>query len=496
MMITPENSILVAFVLPLIGAIGIGFSNRWPNLRETVTLITAVLTFCVIFLLLTPVYAGARPEVLLFTLFPGVEVKFIIEPLGILFACIASSLWIITTIYSIGYMRAHHEKNQTRFYMAFAVAISCAIGISFSGNVITLFIFYELLSLSTYPLVTHAGTDDAKKGGRVYLGILLTTSIMFFLPAIIWTLHIAGTLDFTVGGILSDKTSNTVLGVILLLYMFGIGKAALMPFHRWLPAAMIAPTPVSALLHAVAVVKAGVFSVLKISLFIFGFDTLEGLDMTQFLMYLAAATILIASIVAMRQDNLKRRLAYSTISQLSYIVLGAMLATRLGFIGGGMHIATHAFGKITLFFCAGSILVATHKTEISQMRGLGRDMPFTMAAFLIGSLSVIGLPPFGGLWSKWYLALGALDADEILMLAVLMVSSILNVAYLLPIAIRGFFSDPDSSVNNGELDKVPVKLHEAPPSCVAAQSFTATGTLVLFFYSEPIYLLLNSIFIH
>jgi multicomponent Na+:H+ antiporter subunit D len=380
--------------------------------------------------------------------------------------------------------------------MAFAVAISCAIGISFSGNVITLFIFYELLSLSTYPLVTHAGTDDAKKGGRVYLGILLTASIMFFLPAIIWTLHIAGTLDFTVGGILSDKASNTVLGVILLLYLFGIGKAALMPFHRWLPAAMIAPTPVSALLHAVAVVKAGVFSVLKISLFIFGFDTLEGLDMTQFLMYLAAATILIASIVAMRQDNLKRRLAYSTVSQLSYIVLGAMLATRLGFIGGGMHIATHAFGKITLFFCAGSILVATHKTEISQMRGLGRDMPFTMAAFLIGSLSVIGLPPFGGLWSKWYLALGALDADEILMLAVLMVSSILNVAYLLPIAIRGFFSDPDSSVNNGELDKVPVKLHEAPPSCVAAQSFTATGTLVLFFYSEPIYLLLNSIFIH
>ena len=218
--------------------------------------------------------------------------------------------------------------------------------------------------------------------------------------------------------------------------------------------------------------------------------------MTQFLMYLAAATILIASIVAMRQDNLKRRLAYSTVSQLSYIVLGAMLATRLGFIGGGMHIATHAFGKITLFFCAGSILVATHKTEISQMRGLGRDMPFTMAAFLIGSLSIIGFPPFGGLWSKWYLALGALDADEILMLVVLMVSSILNVAYLLPIAIRGFFSDPDSSVNNGELDKDPVKLHEAPPSCVAAQSFTAAGTLVLFFYSEPIYLLLNSIFIH
>ena len=495
-MITPENSILVAFVLPLIGAIGIRFAGRWPNLRELVTLTTAVLTFWLIILLLVPVYAGARPEVLLFTLFPGVEVKFIIEPLGILFACIASSLWIITTIYSIGYMRAHHEKNQTRFYMAFAVAISCAIGISFSGNVITLFIFYELLSLSTYPLVTHAGTDDAKKGGRVYLGILLTTSIMFFLPAIIWTLHIAGTLDFTVGGILSDKTSNTVLGVILLLYMFGIGKAALMPFHRWLPAAMIAPTPVSALLHAVAVVKAGVFSVLKISLFIFGLDTLEGLDMTQFLMYLAAATILIASIVAMRQDNLKRRLAYSTVSQLSYIVLGAMLATRLGFIGGGMHIATHAFGKITLFFCAGSILVATHKTEISQMRGLGRDMPFTMAAFLIGSLSIIGFPPFGGLWSKWYLALGALDADEILMLVVLMVSSILNVAYLLPIAIRGFFSDPDSSVNNGELVKDPVKLQEAPPSCVAAQSFTAAGTLVLFFYSEPIYLLLNSIFIH
>jgi len=256
-----------------------------------------------------------------------------------------------------------------------------------------------------------------------------------------------------------------------------------MPFHRWLPAAMVAPTPVSALLHAVAVVKAGVFAVLKVTVYIFGIDFIAAAGASVWLMWVAAATIILASLVAFTKDNLKARLAYSTVSQLSYVVLGAMLANGWGVIGSGMHIAMHAFGKITLFFCAGAIYVAAHKTEISDMRGLGRAMPITMVAFLIGALSVIGVPPLGGSWSKWYLALGALDAGQILFVALLMVSSLLNIAYLVPIPIRAFFSKPADGSE-------PPRFNEAPAFCVAALSFTAVGCIVLFFLADDVYRLL------
>ncbi|MCP3692916.1 MAG: monovalent cation/H+ antiporter subunit D family protein, partial [Planctomycetaceae bacterium] len=310
----------------------------------------------------------------------------------------------------IGYMRGHHEKHQTRFYVCFALAIFAAMGAAMAENMFTLFIFYEVLTLSTYPLVTHHGTEKARRGGRTYLSILLFTSVSMLLLAMAWTWNLAGTLDFTAGGILSaenlrpGKELTTLgLGALLALYVFGTGKAAVMPFHRWLPAAMVAPTPVSALLHAVAVVKVGVFTVMKVVVYIFGTDLLTSTGVSTWLMYVAGMTILLGSLVALTKDNLKARLAYSTISQLSYIVLGAMLANSYGVVGGSMHIAMHACGKITLFFCAGAIYVAAHKTEISDMRGIGRVMPVTLFAFLLGSISVIGLPPFGGSWSKWYL---------------------------------------------------------------------------------------------
>lgn len=259
-----------------------------------------------------------------------------------------------------------------------------------------------------------------------------------------------------------------------------------MPFHRWLPAAMVAPTPVSALLHAVAVVKAGVFTILKVSVYLFGSGLMITLVVSQWLQYAAAATILLASLVAMRKDNLKARLAYSTISQLGYVVLGALLANASGIIGSAMHIATHAFGKITLFFCAGAILVATHKTEVSQMRGLGRRMPITMTAFLIASLSIIGLPPAGGTWSKWYLAMGTLEAGQLALLAVLMISSLLNIAYLLSIPLRAFFSAPSNeNMSSG--------VREAPLPCLVAIAVTTVGCLVLFFYPEPLYRLASQI---
>ena len=384
-------------------------------------------------------------------------------------------------------MRGNKEQHQTRYYMFFAFSLTATMGIAFAANLLTLFIFYEALTLSTYPLVTHKGTDEARAGGRTYLMILLSTSILFFLLAILLTWQTTGTLDFRVGGILAGRASPTLIGVLLVLFVFGIGKAALMPFHRWLPAAMVAPTPVSALLHAVAVVKAGVFTVLKVAIYIFGIDTLAAIPASRWMAYVAAVTIITASLIALTRDNLKARLAYSTVSQLGYIVLGAMLANRFGVMGGAMHIATHAFGKITLFFCAGAIYVATHKTEVSQLDGLGRRMPITMAAFFLGSLSIIGLPPMGGLWSKWYIARGTLDADNLVLLAVLMVSSLLNIFYLMPIPVRAFFRKP--------AEIAPAEgFREAPWPCLAAIIFSSLGAFALFVYPEPLFRLASALF--
>jgi len=473
-----------ALVIPLAGAVLIATLGRWPNVREAVTLATGVALFWFVASLLPHVLAGTTPGVLMVRLLPGgLSLVLRLEPLGMLFALVASGLWIVTSLYSLGYMRGHGEAHQTRFYVCFAVSICAAMGVALAGNLLTLFLFYEVLTLSTYPLVSHHGTPKAMKGARTYLGILVTTSVAFLLLAVAWTWVLAGTLDFRVGGILAGRASDGVLLVLLALFVFGTGKAALMPVHRWLPAAMVAPTPVSALLHAVAVVKAGVFTIMKVVIYVFGLDLLTTTGISVWLMYAAGFTVIAGSLVAMAQDNLKRRLAYSTVSQLSYIVLGAALANAWGVVGGSMHILMHAFGKITLFFCAGAIYVAAHKTEISDMRGLGRAMPITMTAFLIGALSVIGVPPLGGSWSKWYLALGALDAGQILFVAVLMVSSLLNIAYLVPIPIRAFFSKPADGSD-------PPRFREAPAFCVAALSFTALGCIVLFFLADDVYRLL------
>ena len=369
---TPETAMPLALLVPVAGAFLIWLTGSRPNLREGVTLVTAVTLFVLVLTILPHVMAGQGGQVTLVEMFPGLSLSFAIEPLGATFAVIASFLWIVTSLYSIGYMRGHGEANQTRFYIFFALALASTMGVAFAGNMLTLFTFYEALSVSTYPLVTHSGTPEARRAGRTYLGILLGTSIGFQLFAIGYTWVAAGTLDFKEGGILAGTVSDGVVVALMVLYLFGIGKAALMPFHRWLPAAMVAPTPVSALLHAVAVVKAGVFSVLKVVIYVFGLELLVDTGASLWLAYVAAATIVIASLVAMTKDNLKLRLAYSTVSQLSYVVLGAMLATTAGVVGGAMHIAMHAFGKITLFFCAGAILVASHKTEISEM---GRSGP-------------------------------------------------------------------------------------------------------------------------
>ncbi len=496
-----QDILQLALFVPLFGMFLILLTSKYPNIRDSVSIITSLSLFYLVLNLYDQFSVNLDTEVHWLDILPGLELGFKIEPIGLLFALVASFLWFVTTLYSIGYMRAHNEQNQTRFYAFFALAIASVMAIAFAKNLLTLFIFYEVLTLSTYPLVTHAGTTKAKHGGRVYLGILLSTSIVFFLFAIITSWFVAGTLDFTAGGIFTDNTSTQLLGILLLLFIFGIGKAAIMPFHRWLPAAMVAPTPVSALLHAVAVVKAGVFTVLKVCIYIFGIDTLKTLPSTQFIIYLAGFTILFASIVAMRQDNLKARLAYSTVSQLSYITLGALLATSSAITASTMHIAMHAFGKITLFFCAGAILVAAHKSEISQMRGLGRQMPLTMIAFFIGSLSIIGLPPTGGSWSKWYLMLATIETEQMILMVILMLSSLLNIAYLLPIPIRAFYPGEkyireNDSKENLKINIINNKIKEAPVFSLIAISITTLGCIILFIYPQAMFNLVSTIPLH
>ena len=479
-----ETLMLTTMLLPLAGVIGIISARNNPNVREGITLLTSVI---VAFLVLTIAYRFLNGEEFSLTIaepLPGIAIAFRIESLGVLFSLVAGLLWVVTSIYAIGYMRGHHEKNQTRFYAAFAVAISCTLGIAYADNLFTLFLFYEFLTLSTYPLVTHSGTDKAKHAGRTYLGILLGTSIGFFLLGILITWYVAGTVTFQENGILSGKLDPAWAGILYALFLFGIGKAAVMPFHRWLPAAMVAPTPVSALLHAVAVVKAGVFTLLKVTIYIFGSDFILANDVTGGLVWVAAITILVASMIAMTKDNLKARLAYSTISQLSYIVLGTMLATKSSLIGSAIHIVMHAFSKITLFFAAGAILVVTHKKLVSELDGLGRAMPVTFGAFLIGTLSIIGLPPFGGMWSKWYLGLGTIESGNLLLLGVLMLSSLLNIAYLMPIPIRAFFGKPAGGIAH-------THINEAPKTILLAMIITSVMCIVLFFYSNHFYQLAN-----
>ena len=506
-MMTAADWIALSVATPLAGTILIWMSGSRPNQRELVTVAASIVTFACVLQILPDVLDGGRPALSVLEIVPGLPLAFKVEPLGMMFGLIASFLWIVTSFYSMGYMRdplakpsdgaghrgedghhGHGEANLTRFFMCFAIAISSALAVAFAADMFTLFIAYEALTLSTYPLVTHNQSEEAKRAGRTYLGILMSTSIGLMLIALLWTWQATGTLEFTEGGILRGKIDDGLVVLLLFLYMYGIGKAALMPIHRWLPAAMVAPTPVSALLHAVAVVKAGVFTVLKVIVYIFGADYLRETGASVWLMYAAGATILLASLVALTKDNLKARLAYSTVSQLSYVVLAGALATSFSLIGGAMHIAMHAFGKITLFFCAGAIMVASHKTEISEMRGLGRRMPFTFAAFLVGALSVIGLPPLGGSWSKWYIALGALEADQLAFGAVLMISSLLNVAYLIPVFARGFFG----ARNERESAERP-RLQEAPVFCVVPLWITAIGCFLLFLFADRLYAMLAPI---
>ncbi|ANK92985.1 MULTISPECIES: monovalent cation/H+ antiporter subunit D family protein [Rhizobium] len=431
---------LLAITVAGLAALAVLLLNNRERLRDLVSPLAAVAMFAIVVSMAPTVLAGGTVELRLFEILPGIDFAFRVDALGMVFATVSSLLWIVAAIYSIGYMRHLNEHAQTRFFACFASSLAAAAGGAFAANLFTLVIFYEVLSLVTYPLVYHHEDEEGWRGGRKYLVYLMGASKSALLAALALTYHIAGSLDFVAGGLLArSDVSAALLTVVYFCYLFGFAKAAVMPMHAWLPAAMVAPTPVSALLHAVAVVKMGVFCVLRVVFHVFGTGLVGGLGLGIATAYLASFTILMASVYALTRDDLKARLAYSTVSQLSYIVLGAVLLSPVAMVGGIIHIAAHAFSKITLFFCAGSIYCASGKRNISDMAGIGRRLPWTMGAFFVASLSMIGVPPTAGFVSKWYLAKGALAAGETAFLVVLLVSSILNAAYFLPVSYAAFF---------------------------------------------------------
>jgi multicomponent Na+:H+ antiporter subunit D len=469
-----ELLILLALALPPFSAAVSYAVGRMPDVRETLTLV-ACIGLCVITIsMFMRVGAGDAPEMVVAQPMPGLEIAFRLEPLGALFAVMASVLWAVNSLFSIGYMRGAREANQTRFYMCFALAMLGVMGVAMAANLFTLFIFYEFLTLSTYPLVAHKGNEAARRAGRIYLGTLVGASVVLFLPGIIGVASVAGSTTFTPGGLLSGTTSTVIANVLLLLLVFGAAKAALIPLHGWLPEAMVAPAPVSALLHAVAVVKAGVFTILKISAYIFGPELITALPAATWILWLAAATIVISSLVALSKDDLKARLAWSTVGQLSYITSAAMLPFASGLVAGGLHMVVHAAAKITLFMCAGAIYVATGAAKVSEMGGAGRRMPILFTFLFTASLSVIGLPPMGGMWSKFLLVDASFGSGEWLTATAIIVSSLLSVAYFFPVAFNALFAP--AGVKGPEFTRP----GGAPGAALTAAGVTAIGCLGLF----------------
>ncbi len=471
-MIAPSVSLLpmVAVATPLLVAVLVVVARRAPNVRETCTVVGAVATFGVVAAMLPALLHGRPPEATLFQLAPGVALSLRADAMGMVFALSASFLWILASLYAIGYMRGLGEHKQTRFYASFALCLASTFGLAFSADLLTFFVFYELLTVATYPLVIHKESGEALAAGRRYLAYLLTGGVALLLAVAI-VYQAAGDLTFTAGGFAGDHLGRGGMIAVFALMILGFGtKSGIMPLHAWLPTAMVAPTPVSALLHAVAVVKAGVFGFARAIGFVLGPGALAEIGATRALAALAAATIVIASVVALRQDNLKRRLAFSTIAHLSYIVLGLSILSEVAWDGALLHLVNHAALKITLFFCAGAIYVRAHLDHVSQLDGIGRRMPFTMAAFGLAALGLAGLPPMGGYVSKATLVLGAFDAGEVAFGLVLLGSGLFTAAYLFPIVYRAFFLPP-ATEDRGD----------ASPFMVVPLSATAAVALVLGF---------------
>ena len=460
-MIIESMQPLLPIAIVLISAILILVSAQRPNLREFWSIAGAVLTFAAVLAMVPAVWHGDRLAYTLSVIAPGIALNFRVDGLSLIFGLVSSFLWILASCYNIGYMRSLKEHAQTRYYVCFAAAILGAQGVAFAGSLFTLYLFYEVITLFTYPLVAHHQDAEGYAGAKKYLVYLMGTSKGLLLPALVLTYTLTGTLDFAdniSNGVFPASAAHVWVNATYFLFLFGFAKAAIMPFHNWLPSAMVAPTPVSALLHAVAVVKAGVFCISRVMLSTFGTSLLHDTGLGLVTAYIVSFTILATSVIALTKDDLKARLAYSTVSQLSYIVLGVALLDNAGVLGGLIHIVNHGFSKITLFFCAGAIYVAHHKKKISDLAGIGYAMPFTMGAFALASLSMIGAPPVAGFVTKWYLLQGALHIHNLPILIVLLASTLLNAGYFVPITIRAFFEGRQDRWSRKDIQEAPLTM--------------------------------------
>ncbi len=487
---------LAAVLSALIGACMVMLSRQYPNVRESWSLAAALVMFGIILSMVPdvapqPVGRGLTLHQTLFPILPGLSLSFRADAFSMVFALVGSSLWVITIFYSAGYMRSLEEHAQTRFNACFALTLFGAMGVAFADNLFTLYLFYEVVSICTYPLVAHHQDEESYTGARKYIVYLTTTAKGLVLPAMILIYVLTGTLDFTHNShlsVLSPEINTTLVTILYVCCLLGFAKNGIMPFHNWLPGAMVAPTPVSALLHAVAVVTVGVFCTTRVMLYVFGTDLMTRLNLGVPTAYFVSFTILTASIIALSKDNLKARLAYSTVSQLSYIILGVALLTVDGIQGGVVHMANHAFAKITLFFCAGAVYVATHKKCISEMSGLGRTMPITFAAFGVASLSMIGAPPVAGFVTKWKLLTGAMEMPTHAtgILIVLLASTLLNVAYFAPVTFKAFFGKrPEGEAETG--------MREAPLAMVIPILIAAAVSVFLGIYPDIIMVFVKAV---
>lgn len=470
---------LIAVFSPIICSILILVFRNHPNIRESWTIITSIICCLSILSLIPVVLKDGSIDLILFTIFSGIDYAYNVDAFGLIFALTSSLLWILVSFYSIGYMRSLNEHNQTRYYFFFALAMFSTIGVAFSKNLVTMYLHYELLSLFTYPLVAHEETREALSAGRKYL-VYMITSGCFLLAATLITYWLTGTTDFTYNGIISvSSASKLVLQSLFLIFILGFMKAAYMPFHSWLPTAMVAPTPVSALLHAVAVVKAGVFGIIRVVCYIYGVSMVKELGLGVILACFISFTVIVANLFAIREDNLKKRLAYSTINQLAFIILGVSLLSPLSLKGSMFHIFFHAFMKITLFMCAGTIMAVTGMKYISEIRGIGKAMPITSISFTIGALGMCGLPPVAGFISKWLIGLGAIDSGYTIFLFVILIASLLDAVYFFPIIWTILFDELDK----GNFDKIKTKIKDDKVSVVlmVLPLFITAISSILFF---------------
>ncbi len=466
----PLYAVLVSLIAS--GLIYVLGEHIRPNAREGITLTAAVLKIIIVYSMIPAVLAGTEIRLELFSIVKGVSFAFNVDAAGMVFACVASTLWILTSIYSIGYMRGHGEQNQTGYYAAFAMCLCAATGLCFAANLITFFIFFEVLTVATYPLVVHYRDAEGTMSGRKYLAYTLISGQIFF-AGIVIVYAVTGTMEFTPGGFIKPDMMPMPWMLLVFFMMVGAGmvKAGVMPLHSWLPAAMVAPTPVSALLHAVAVVKAGAFCTLRVVLYVFGPEAAKACKGAEILAWMAVFTIIVSSFIAMRKYNLKARLAFSTVGQLSYIVLGICILTPYSTAGALYHIVAHAFMKITLFMAAGAIFVTTHKKDIREMVGIGRRMPYTMIAFTAASIGIAGFPFFVGFVSKANIIMGAVAMGKPVFVATLIASALLALTYLMPVVLVAF----KKNVDNPEFEKY----GEAAPAMLVPLIITAVISIIL-----------------